>query len=100
MHGREAVVHVRIRYRGTPGQDRRSDFGRGSGRDHDERPERKGRVRNAGDDRTRPCCRRDHDRGVRGHPYDRARSNKAHWVYRRQLRFRLPHLFRDHIDML
>ena len=70
-------VHVRVRHRGTPGQDLRPDLGLDPRRDARPGPPQPRRRRDDGDHRPGPRGRRGHHRGLRRDPEDRAR-HRAH----------------------
>ena len=68
-------VHVRVRHRGPPGQDRRPDLRRRPRRGHARRPERPRGLRDAREHRPRGRVRRDLHHDLRRHPGDRARDD-------------------------
>ena len=70
----EPLVHVRVRHRGTPGQDRRPDQRQHPRRVAGRRPQEPRRSGDVRDDRPGAGRRRGHHRGVRRHRPHRPRS--------------------------
>ena len=68
VHRQRVPVHVRVRDRGPPGQDRRPDLRRRARRRAARRPLRPRRLRDARQHRPRRRVRRDLDRDLRRHP--------------------------------
>ena len=92
---RPSPLHLGIRHRGTPRQDRRPDLRRRARRAARRGPDEPRRLRDDGHDRPRLHRRRDHDQGLRRPAHDRARDDQGGRLHPRQVRLRLRDLRGD-----
>ena len=94
----KTYFYVGIGDRRPPGQDRRPDFGRRTGRCPGGRPDGPRGVRSSGHDRHLHRGRRNHHEDLRGRAAHRAQHHRVRRLQRRHLRLRLQHLRRAQPD--
>ena len=83
-----APLHLGVRHRGAPRQDRRPDLGRRPRRGPHRRPDGPGRLRDADHHGPGDGRRGDLHLDLRGHPVDRARDDPQDRLHPRQVRLR------------